>query len=95
MAAYIHAKESAIRAQQPLHYVQACDHILNSLPGNKQPQDFYKEFLEEPNVNNTKRLPAFRYLHIGLEHRVALDHSIIVSPDVNCNMAKTEQTQRQ
>ena len=70
MAAYIHAKESALQSKQKLFYVQACDHIVTTVPGMTRPRDYYKAFLEEPNVNHTKRLPAFCYLHLDMRVRI-------------------------
>jgi hypothetical protein len=73
MAAYIHAKDSAVKAQQKLYTVQACDRICGSLPQGHSSADLYREFLEEPNVNTTMRLPSFCYLHLGLRVRILLN----------------------
>jgi hypothetical protein len=74
MAAYIHAKESAALARQKFYCVQACDHIASAHGiANPGTSEFYRAFLEEPNVNTTKRLPSFCYLHLGLRVRITLN----------------------
>ena len=70
MAAFVEARESARTAQKTLYYIQAVDICTNPLSTEVNKEKLYQSFLQVSSLTQTKRLPAFCLLHIGMEVRL-------------------------
>ena len=69
MAAVVEACESARTAQKTLYYIQAVDICTNPLGSEVNKEKLYQAFSQVSSLTQTKRLPAFCLLHIGMEVR--------------------------
>ena len=70
MAAFVEARESARAAKKTLYYIQAVDVCTNPLGSEVNEAKLYQAFLQVSSLTQTKRLPAFCLLHIGMEVRL-------------------------
>ena len=70
MAAFVEARESARTERKTLYYIQAVDICTNPLSTEVNKEKLYQSFLQVSSLTQTKRLPAFCLLHIGMEVRL-------------------------
>ena len=67
-ASFAWARRSAREAKQTLFYAQAVDQPMSSvIPGSRQ--DFFKDLLRVPSVQQTGRLPGVVFWHYGMSSR--------------------------
>ena len=71
MASFMEALKSARAAQKVLFYIQAVDVPLNHAASSEaDAQRLHRALLQVPSLSQTKRLPAFCLLHIGMQVRL-------------------------